>query len=66
MVVQPEVSDAIVTGSPVVALETTIVSHGMPYPSNLDTALEVEHIVRSRGAVPATIGVLDGRVHIGL
>ena len=65
MVVQPEVSSALVSSRPVVALETTIISHGMPHPQNIETALEVEDIVRKGGATPATIGVLDGRVHIG-
>lgn len=65
MIVHPEVFDAQASGSPVVALETTIVTHGMPYPANLSTAREVEQLVRSYGAVPATIGVLDGRVHVG-
>ena len=65
MVFQPEVSDALASSRPVVALETTIASHGMPHPQNIETALEVEDIVRREGATPATIGVLDGRVHIG-
>ena len=62
----PEVADALKTGKPIVALESTIISHGLPRPSNLTVAREVEEIVRSRGAVPATIAVLDGIVHIGL
>ena len=62
----PEVADALKTGKPVVALESTIISHGLPRPSNLDVAREVEEIVRSRGAVPATIALLDGVVHVGL
>jgi pseudouridine-5'-phosphate glycosidase len=62
----PEVADALATGKPIVALESTIISHGLPRPSNLTVAREVEDIVRSRGAVPATIAVLDGVVHIGL
>lgn len=62
----PEVADALATGKPLVALESTIISHGLPRPSNLTVAREVEEIVRSRGAVPATIAVLDGVVHIGL
>jgi pseudouridine-5'-phosphate glycosidase len=53
-------------GTPLVALETTIVTHGMPYPENVRTALEVEAIVRAAGAEPATIAVLDGRIRIGL
>lgn len=62
----PEVAQALRTGDPIVALESTIISHGLPRPSNLTVAREVEEIVRSRGAVPATIAVLDGVVHIGL
>ncbi len=62
----PEVSEALKSGKPIVALESTIISHGLPRPSNLTVAREVEEIVRSRGAVPATIAVLDGVVHIGL
>ncbi len=62
----PEVAEALRTGKPIVALESTIISHGLPRPSNLTVAREVEEIVRSRGAVPATIALLDGVVHIGL
>jgi pseudouridine-5'-phosphate glycosidase len=62
----PEVAEALKSGKPIVALESTIISHGLPRPSNLTVAREVEGIVRSRGAVPATIAVLDGIVHIGL
>ena len=62
----PEVAEALRSGKPIVALESTIISHGLPRPSNLTVAREVEEIVRSRGAVPATIAVLDGIVHIGL
>ncbi|CAN2192020.1 IndA Uncharacterized enzyme involved in pigment biosynthesis [Candidatus Nanopelagicaceae bacterium] len=62
----PEVAEALKSGKPIVALESTIISHGLPRPSNLTVAREVEEIVRSRGAVPATIAVLDGVVHIGL
>ena len=51
---------------PIVALETTIVSHGMPYPDNLNTALEVENIIREEGAIPATIGIVGGKVKIGM
>jgi len=64
--VAPEVADALENGRPVVALESTIISHGLPRPENLRVATEVEDIVRSRGAVPATIAVLDGRVRIGV
>ena len=61
-----EVSAAITAGRPIVALESTIISHGLPRPRNLEVALEVEAIVRSEGAVPATIALIDGVVHIGL
>ncbi|XP_039295710.1 pseudouridine-metabolizing bifunctional protein C1861.05 [Nilaparvata lugens] len=64
--VLPEVKEALNSKTPVVALESTIITHGMPYPSNLETALDVEDIVRKQGAVPATIGVIDGRVKVGL
>ena len=62
----PEVATALATGSPVVALESTIISHGMPYPQNVQMAAEVEGIVRANGATPATIAVLDGVCCIGL
>jgi pseudouridine-5'-phosphate glycosidase len=62
----PEVACALNAGKAVVALESTIISHGMPYPKNVETALEVENIVRSAGAVPATIAVLNGRLKAGL
>jgi pseudouridine-5'-phosphate glycosidase len=61
-----EVADAIATGKPTVALESTIISHGLPRPSNLEVALECERIVRAGGAVPATIALLDGKILIGL
>lgn len=61
-----EVANALAEGRPVVALESTIISHGMPYPRNVEMAVEVEAIVRDAGAVPATIAVLDGRPRIGL
>ncbi len=64
--VLPEVRDALEAGHPVVALESTIISHGMPYPQNVAMATEVEQIVRDGGAVPATIAVLGGSPHIGL
>ncbi|XP_062403096.1 uncharacterized protein zgc:136858 [Sardina pilchardus] len=64
--VHPHVSQAVAEGRPVVALESTIITHGMPYPHNLSTAKEVEDIVRAQGAVPATVGVLNGKVHVGL
>lgn len=62
----PEVAQALKSGSSIVALESTIISHGLPRPSNLSVAREVEEIVRAHGAVPATIAILDGIVHIGL
>lgn len=61
-----EVEDALASGRPVVALESTIITHGMPYPANLETALAVEAVVRENGAVPATIAVIEGRLHAGL
>ncbi len=61
-----EVREALATGRPVVALESTIISHGMPYPQNVAMAVEVEGIIRDHGAVPATIAVLGGRPRIGL
>jgi len=61
-----EVSAAIAAGQPIVALESTIISHGLPRPRNLEVALEVEAIVRAAGAVPATIALIDGVVHVGL
>lgn len=61
-----EVAEAVAQGRPVVALESTIISHGLPRPENLRVAAEVEDIVRSRGAVPATVAILDGRIHVGL
>lgn len=64
--VNPEVAQAIAEGRPVVALESTIISHGMPYPQNVETALQVEQIVRDNGAVPATIAILGGRLKAGL
>ena len=64
--VADEVADALAQGQPVVALESTIISHGMPYPRNVAMAREVEAIVRAHGAVPATIAILDGRPRIGL
>lgn len=62
----PEVHQALATGKPVVALESTIISHGMPYPENVNTAKAVEEIVRSRGAIPATLAILGGKVKVGL
>ncbi|MBQ9837462.1 MAG: pseudouridine-5'-phosphate glycosidase [Oscillospiraceae bacterium] len=64
--IAPEVAEALANGKPVVALESTIISHGMPYPQNVETALAVEKIIRENGAVPATIAVLGGRLKAGL
>lgn len=64
--VKPEVAEAIANGKPVVALESTIISHGMPYPQNVETALNVERIIREAGAVPATIAIIGGRLKAGL
>ena len=60
--IAPEVAQALAEGRPVVALESTIISHGMPYPQNVETALNVEQIIRENGAVPATIAVIGGRL----
>ncbi|KJV28376.1 pseudouridine-5'-phosphate glycosidase [Aquitalea magnusonii] len=64
--IHPEVAAALAAGQPVVALESTIISHGMPYPQNVATALQVEAEVRAHGAVPATIAIIDGRLKAGL
>jgi pseudouridylate synthase len=64
--IHPEVSDALATGQPVVALESTIISHGLPRPDNLRVAREIEEAVRSGGAVPATIAIVGGEPHLGL
>lgn len=61
-----EIAQALNAGGPVVALESTIITHGMPYPANLETALEVEQVVRDNGATPATIAVVEGDIRIGL
>lgn len=66
MIFSPEVEKALKSGAPVVALESTIISHGLPRPTNLDVAREVEEIVRNNGATPATIALIDGVAHIGL
>jgi len=64
--IHPEVAAALAGGKPVVALESTIISHGMPYPQNVETALAVEKIIRENGAVPATIAIIGGRLKAGL
>lgn len=61
-----EVADALAEGRPVVALESTVISHGLPRPDNLETALAMDAAVRAHGAVPATVGILEGRVRVGL
>lgn len=63
--ISPEVQEALHTGKPVVALESTIISHGMPYPQNVETALRVEQTIRDNGAVPATIAIIGGKLKAG-
>jgi pseudouridine-5'-phosphate glycosidase len=65
-IIAPEVSQALSYGTPLVALESTVITHGLPYPENLNLAEEMEQIVRSENAIPATIGVINGKIHIGL
>ena len=64
--INPEVAAALERGEPVVALESTIIAHGMPYPKNVETALRVHRVIRENGAVPATIGIIGGRIKVGL
>lgn len=64
--IQPEVKEALASGKPVVALESTIISHGMPWPKNVETALAVEQVVRDQGAIPATIAIFNGKCYAGL
>ena len=64
--IQPEIKSALAERRPVVALESTIISHGMPYPQNVETALEVEKIIRENDATPATIAIINGKCHAGL
>jgi pseudouridine-5'-phosphate glycosidase len=66
LTVQPEVADALASGQAVVALESTIITHGMPYPRNLEMARSVETVVREAGAIPATIAIMDGQFRVGL
>src|ERR687893_1094505 len=66
MQIAPEVADALAGGRPVVALESTLISHGLPRPRNLEVAREVEEAVRAGGAVPATVAILGGMVRVGL
>ena len=64
--ISTEVKEALEQGKPVVALESTIISHGMPYPQNVETAMNVEKLIRENGAVPATIAIIKGRLKAGL
>lgn len=64
--IHPEVKAALAEGKPVVALESTIIAHGMPYPKNMETAFAVNRVIRENGAVPATVGIIQGRIKIGL
>ena len=64
--INPEVKNALENNVPVVALESTIISHGMPYPQNAETALKVETIVRENGGIPATIGIINGKLKVGV
>ena len=66
LLIASEVVDALEAGAPVVALESTIISHGFPYPANVECALESERVCREEGAVPATVAVLGGRLCVGL
>lgn len=66
MDIKTDVKTALEEGKPVVALESTIIAHGMPYPQNVKTALEVEKIIRDNGAIPATIAILNGKIKVGL
>lgn len=64
--IKDDVKEALEAGKAVVALESTIIAHGMPFPQNIETALEIEDIIRDKGAVPATIGIIDGKIKVGL
>lgn len=64
--ISPEVQKAIENNTPIVALESTIISHGMPYPKNVETALNAQQVVRENGAVPATIAIINGKLKVGL
>lgn len=66
LVIRNEVSDALQSGAPLVALESTVITHGLAYPENLETALAMERAVRQAGATPATIAILRGKIHVGL
>ncbi len=64
--IREEVAEALNSGKPVVALESTIIAHGMPYPQNVETALKVENVIRENGAIPATIACINGKIQVGL
>ncbi len=64
--IQEEISETLRVGGPVVALESTVITHGLPYPQNLETAVAMEAAVRAGGAIPATIAILQGKIHVGL
>src|SRR5690606_22297852 len=66
LTIGPEIKKALAEGRPVVALESTIITHGMPYPQNLEMASRVEAVVRDNGAIPATIAIMDGRFAVGV
>jgi pseudouridine-5'-phosphate glycosidase len=66
LAIHPEVKQALDKGKPVVALESTIISHGMPFPQNIETATAVEEVIRANGAIPATIAIFDGKCYVGL
>ena len=66
LTLSPEVAEARASGAPIVALESTIITHGMPFPQNVETARRVEAEIRAQGAVPATIAIMDRRIHVGL
>lgn len=64
--ISEEIQLALKENKPIVALESTIISHGMPYPKNLETALKVEQVIRDKGVIPATIGIINGKLKVGL
>lgn len=66
VIIQPEVAAALAANEPVVALESTVITHGLPYPQNVETAVSMEAAVREGGAIPATIAIIQGQIHIGL
>ncbi len=66
MIIQPLVAKALQSELPVVALESAVITHGLPQPVNLETALNMQKIIMDQGAIPATIALLDGKVHVGL